>query len=216
MEPGVGLGTEQLAENAAALLGGGIQQLGELPLRDHGDLAELVVVQPQNVQHGGVHIPCLGHRRAAVGIGEGGVCFFGGKALAPRLGAGVFRIAAHRVAGTIHLKFQLHKGGRFGVGILAAQHGTLPHTAAGVVVERVGDGVEQGGLAGTGIAGDKVQAAFAQLFQFQGGLGGIGAKSRQGQAERSHASSPSFQMSSMSCWQNAACSSVRGWLFCSS
>ena len=33
---------------------------------------------------------------------------------------------------------------------------------------------------------------------------------------RSHASSPSFQMSSMSCWQNAACSSVRGWLFCSS
>ena len=149
-------------------------------------------------------------------VGEGGVCFFGGKALAPRLGAGVFRIAAHRVAGTIHLKFQFHKGGRFGVGILAAQHGPLPHTAAGVVVQGVGDGVEQGGLAGTGIAGDKVQAAFAQLFQFQGGLGGIGAKSRQGQAERSHASSPSFQMSSMSCWQNAACSSVRGWLFCSS
>ena len=46
-------------------------------------------------------------------------------------------------------------------------------------------------------------------------LGGIGAKGRKGQSQRSHTVSPSFQISSMSCWQNAACSWVRGWLFCS-
>ena len=143
-------------------------------------------------------------------VGEGGVCFFGGKALAPGFRAEVFGVAADGAALPPHLKFQLHKGGRFKISIFAAQHGAFAHAAAGMVVQGVGDGVEQGGLAGTGIAGDKVQAAFAQLFQFQGGLGGIGAKSRQGQAERSHASSPSFQMSSMSCWQNAACSAVSG------
>lgn len=43
-----------------------------------------------------------------------------------------------------------------------------------------------------------------------GSSGGIGAKGRKSELQRSHASSPSFQISSMSCWQNAACSAVSG------
>ena len=83
-----------------------------------------------------------------------------------------------------------------------------------MIIQGVGDGIEQGGLARAGVTGDKVEPASAQLLQRQGGGACIGAKGREGQLERSHASS-SFQMLSMSCWQNAACSWVRGWLFCS-
>ena len=212
----VALGTEQLAEDAAALVGGSIEQLCELPLCDHGDLRKLAVVQPDDVDDGGGYFLGLGHRRAAVGVDERSVGLFGGKALAPGLRARVFRVAAHSIALAVHLKFQLHKGGSLRVGIFAAQHGTLAHAAAGMVVQGVCNGVEQGGLACAGVAGDEVQPAFAQLFQFQNGLSGVGAEGRKGQSERSHASSPSFQMSSISCWQNAACSSVMGWLFCDS
>ena len=79
-----------------------------------------------------------------------------------------------------------------------------------MIVQRICNGIEQGGLACAGIAGDKVQTAFSQFFQFQNRLGGIGAKGRKSELQRSHASSPSFQISSMSCWQNAACSAVSG------
>ena len=199
LQAGVALGAEQLAEDAAALLGGGVEQPGELPLCDHGDLAELAVIQPDDLHDGGGHILGSGHRRAGVGKGEDGIRFLGGEALAAHLGTGVFRVAAHGIALAAHLKFQLHKGGRSGVGILAAQHGTLAHTAAGMVVQGVCNGIEQGGLACAGVAGDKVQTAFSQFFQFQHGLARIGAKGRKGQSERSHASSPSFQISSMSC-----------------
>ena len=215
LQPGVALGAEQLAEDAAALLGGGVEQPGELSLCDHGNLAELAVIQPDDLHDGGGHVLGSGHRRAGVGKGEDGIRLLGGEAFAAHLGTGVFRVAAHGIALPVHLKFQLHKGGCSGVGILAAQHGTLAHTAAGMVVQGVCNGIEQGGLACAGVAGDKVQAAFSQFFQFQHGLARIGAKGRKGQSERSHASSPSFQISSMSCWQNAACSAVRGWLFCS-
>ena len=156
LQPGIALGAEQLAENAAALLGGSVEQLCELTLRDHGDLAELAVVQPDDLLHGGSHILGFGHRRTAIGIGEGGIRFLGGHALAAVFGALVLRVAAHGIALAVHLKFQLHKGGRFRAGILAAQHGTLAYAAAGMIVQRICNGIEQGGLACAGIAGDKV------------------------------------------------------------
>ena len=143
-----------------------------------------------------------------------GVRFLGGKTLAPGLGAEIFRVPPHGVPLAVHLKFQLHKGGCFGVGVFTAEHGPLSHAAAGVVVEGVGDGVKEGGLACPGVPRDEVQATPAQLLQRESGLGGIGPKGRKGQFQRPHASSSPFQMDSMSCWQNAACSSLRGWLFC--
>ena len=178
LQPGIALGAEQLAEDAAALLGGSVEQLCELPLRDHGDLRKLAVVQPDDLLHGGGHVFCFGHRRAAVGVGEGGVGLLGGKALAAHLGAGVLWVAAHSVADAVHLKFQLHKGGGLGVGVLAAQHGPLAHAAAGMVVQSVCNGVKQGGLARAGVAGDEVQSALAQLFQFQHRFARIGAEGR--------------------------------------
>ena len=210
----VALGAEQLPEDLAPLLGGGVEQTGELSLRDHGDLGKLVVVQSDDINDGGSYLLGFGHRRAAVGIGQGGICFFSGKSLAPCLGAQILRVAPDGVPLPPHLKFQLHKGGGAGVRVFAAEHGPIPHAAAGMIIQGVGDGIEQGGLARAGVAGDKVEPASAQLLQRQGGGVCIGAKGREGQLERSHASS-SFQMLSMSCWQKAACSWVRGWLFCS-
>ena len=179
LQPGVALGAEQLAEDADALLGGSVEQLCELPLRDHGDLRKLAVVQPDDLLHGGGHVFCFGHRWAAVGVGEGGVGLLGGKALAAHFGAGVLRVAAHGIALAVHLKFQFYKGGRSRVGVLAAQHGPLAHAAAGMVVQSVCNGVKQGGLARAGVAGDEVQSAHAQFFQFQHGLACIGAKGRE-------------------------------------
>ena len=212
LETLVGLGAEQLAEDLAPLLGGGVEQPGELPLGDHGDLGELVVVQPDDVHHGGGDVLGPGDGRTAVGVGEAGVGLFGGEALAPGFRAEVFGVAADGAALSPHLEFQLHEGGGAGLGVLAAEHGPFPDAAAGMVVEGVGDGVEEGGLARAGVAGDEVEPASAQLGEVQNGLGGIRPEGRQGQFQGSHASS-SFQMSSMSDWQNAACSSERGWPF---
>ena len=205
----VALGAEQFAEDLAPLLGRGVEQAGELPLRDHGDLAELVVVQPDEGGDGGGDILRAGHGRAAVREGEDGVRLFGGRALAPRFGAEVVRVAADGVPLAAHLKFQLDKGGGAGGSVLAAQHGTVPHAAAGMVVQGIGDGVEKGGLARAGVAGDEIQAAFAQALQLQRDGAGVWPEGREGQLQRSHASS-SFQSVSMSCWQNAACSALRG------
>ena len=212
LETLVGLGAEQLAEDLAPLLGGSVEQPGELPLGDHGDLGELVVIQPDDVHHSGGDVLGPGDGRAAIGVGEAGVGFFSGKALAPGFRAEVFGIAADGAALSPHLEFQLHEGGGAGLGVLAAEHGPLPDAAAGMVVEGVGDGVEEGGLARAGVAGDEVEPASAQLGEVENGLGGIRPEGRQGQFQGPHASS-SFQMSSMSDWQNAACSSERGWPF---
>ena len=176
MQLGVALGAEQLAEDAAALLGGGVEQLCELALRDEHDLRKLVVVQPDDLLHGGGHVLGFGHRRAVVRVGQGGICLFGGHALAPGFGALILRVAAYRVAHAVHLKFQLYKGGGLVVCVLAAQHGAFPDAAAGMIVQRIGDGVKNGSLARTGVAGNEVQPAFAQLFKVKGDLGGIGAK----------------------------------------
>ena len=211
----VALGAEQLAEDPAPFFGGSVQQPGELPLRDHGDLGKLVVVQPDELSDGGGDLFRLGHGRAAVGKGEGGVGLFGGEALTPRLGAEIFRVAPDGVPCPAHLEFQLHESGGAGVGVFAAEHPAVPHAAAGAVVQSIGDGVEEGGLACAGVASDEVETAFAETFQLQGGGAGIRAEGRKGQLERSHTSS-SFQSVSMSCWQKAVCWLVMGWLFCNS
>ena len=156
LQLGIALGAEQLAEDAAALLRRSVEQLCELPLRNEHDLGKLVVVQPDDLLHGGGHVLRLGHRRAVVRVGQGGIRLFGGHALAPGFGTLVLRVAAHHVAHAVHLKFQLHKGGGFVVCVLAAQHGALPDAAAGMIVQRIGDGVKNSSLARAGVAGNKV------------------------------------------------------------
>ena len=47
-----------------------------------------------------------------------------------------------------------------------------------MVVEGVGDGVEEGGLARAGVAGDEVEPASAQLGEVENGLGGIRPEGR--------------------------------------
>ena len=191
------LGAEQGAEDLDPLFGGGVEQPGELPLRDQDDLRKLVVVQPDHVDDGGSDLFRPGHGRAAVAVGEGGVGLFGGEALAAGLRAEVFGISADGVPLAAHLEFQLDKGGGLRVGVFAAEHGTLPDAAAGMVVQGVGDGVEEGGLARTGVAGDEIQPAPPQLFQLQHRLCSVRPEGREGQLQRSHASA-SFQIVSMS------------------
>ena len=79
-------------------------------------------------------------------------------------------------------KGQFHKGGGVGIRIFGTQHRGISLGAAGFAVEGEGDGIEDGGLAGTGIAGDQVKTVFTQLGKFQSGAAGVGAEGGEGQS----------------------------------
>lgn len=72
----IGLCAEQLAEDLGALGGIGVQQPGKLALGDHGDLAELLVIQPQHGSDGGIYFAGTGHRGTAVRVTKLCVRFF--------------------------------------------------------------------------------------------------------------------------------------------
>ena len=80
--------------------------------------------------------------------------------------------------------------------------------AARRVVQRIGDRVEDRGLACARIAGDQVQTLLAQLFQIDLGVSGIRAECGQCKFQRSHLSSS--QMLAISLSANACCSSLIG------
>ena len=94
---------------------------------------------------------------------------------------------------------QFHKGWGVRLGVLGAEHGRVPVAAAGLPVEGVCNGVEQGGFTGSRVAGDQVKSLSAQLFQVYRHLTGVWPKGGQGQLQRSHAISSSKMESIRAC-----------------
>ena len=86
----VQVGFENLPENLLPILGGGQQKLEEVPLGDHGNLHELVPIQPQDVPNGGIHLFGPGDGLAVLGEQPGLRLLLGG-AGAVELGPLVFR-----------------------------------------------------------------------------------------------------------------------------
>ena len=179
------MGIENAAENALPLLGIGQQQLQEIALCDHGNLRKLFPIQTNDLADGSIDIFQLGDH-LAVRHGQAGIGSFFGKAFAPLLGALIFGIALDGIGAAAIQEGQLYFRGGFGRGIFGAEHGRLPRIAAGFAVKSEGDGIENGGLTGTGVAGDQIQATAAQLLKVQHDRFCIGAEGGHGQFQRSH------------------------------
>ena len=209
----VAAGVEQLPEDLLAGLGVCQQQLEKVALGDHGHLGKLAAAQTQDLGNGGGDLPGFGDD-AAVRQMQLRLRFLDGGAAAAPGGALILRTAPDGVARLAAGEYQLHGGGRFRGGVFGAEHGRVPDIAAGLTVERVGNGVEQGGLSRAGIAGDEVKAAAAQRFQRDLRFVGVRAKGPHGQFQRSHTSSS--QIRSISPRRNSRWASLMGCPFCPS
>ena len=116
------------------------------------------------------------------------VRLLGGGAPAPLGGALILGIAPDGVGLAPVGKDQLHLGRGIWQGVFGAEHGGASGVSAGLVVESIGDGIEDGGLPRPCVPGNQVQALGPQLLQLQLHLAGIGPKGGHSQFQRSHAS----------------------------
>ena len=165
---------------------------------------------------GGFHVFDFGDD-GAVGHGEDSVGLYRRGLVGAGLAQGralVFGIPADGVLLAAVGEGQLHIGGIGGLDVFGAEHVGLSAVAAGLAIEGEGDGVENGGLACAGVAGDQVQAPGAESFKIQLLDPGVGAEAGHGQFQRSHALSS--QMDSMSSRVKFFWMSLMGWLFWSS
>ena len=153
---------EHFAEDLLAALRAGREQLEEVALGDHRDLREARAVQAGDLRHACRDLLCLRHD-GAVRQGEERVRVLHHRAAAAPGRALVFRAAAHRVCPAGAGERELHPGGRFRRCVLRAEHGGIARVAARLAVERVGDGIKNGCLAGAGIPADEIQSLGAQL-----------------------------------------------------
>ena len=114
-------------------------------------------------------------RQSKAGIGN----LFCGTAAAC-FAAFILRIAAQCIDTAAVGELQFYIGGRVCFGILGAQHGRIPAVTAGRAEKRKGNGIKNGRLAGTGIAGDQIKSRFTQLCEVQFLHTGIRAKACNG------------------------------------
>ena len=216
LEPLVALRVEQLLEDCLLLIPLRQQQPLEVALGQHGDAGKLVLVHAQHFLELLVDLARAGDH-LAVRHGQGRLDRWLGFAFG--IGSAVARHPPDGVLLSAVRKDQLHERLRLGLCVQGAQllavvllAADVPVLAAGAAIESEADGVEDHGLASTGVAGDQVQSPVPQLLQIQHRLIGVGAEGGKGQSQWSHAS-PS-QISSISSRSHRACCSLMGWLFC--
>ena len=198
---------EDLAEYLLPVLCFRCQQLEKFALRDHGDLRKLAAVEADDLRQFCVDLFRLVEhavvRQMQLRLGSL-LCHFAaasGRAL-------VFRVSSDGIDLSAAGKRHFDEGRRFGRRILGTEHGCIAVRATRRVVQRIGDRVEDRGLACARIAGDQVQTLLAQLFQIDLGVSGIRAECGQRKFQRSHLSSS--QMLAISLSANACCSSLIG------
>ena len=153
LEAAVEVGAEYLAEYLGALGGALAQQLLEVPLGQHHDLAELVGVDAQKLGDLGVH-RLAARELAAVGQLDAGVAFaFGGAAAALLVALVAARVAHDAVALAAQVEREVHVGLGVGAGEVAAQVLGLAALARAAAEQGERDRVEHGGLARARLAG---------------------------------------------------------------
>ena len=134
---------------------------------------------------------------------ERGLLQVGRGALAADLGALLLGRALDAVEVVAQGEVEAHLGERVRVGVVAA-HGraaagaVLLEAAAGLAVERERHGVEDGGLAGAGGAGDQEEAGAAEVGEVQRLEAGVGAERLHGDDERLHPAASRRRRSSAS------------------
>ena len=118
-------GVKQLLKYTATLLRLGKQQTQKIPLRQHGDLAKLIVIQPKQGGDFVIHFRLFGNH-PAIRTDQLRHSVLGSHALTPGLGPPVLGTAAHGVYRPIVCKSQLCKGGSLRRCVLGAQCGWFP------------------------------------------------------------------------------------------
>ena len=190
------LRVEQFPEHFFFLVGVCPEQFHELSLGDHGYLHELILGQSHNLLQLGVGFLLVLGILAAVGEQQGHGFPFLFHAAAPEQGTQMPGGTADGVYRGIFPgglpEGQLHKGLGFVVGILALQLRTVLFVTggAGFPVESKDDGVKQGGLSRSGVAGDQKQILVG-FCKVDGGLLGVGAEGLNGQGDGFHGASSS-------------------------
>ena len=191
-------GFENLPENLLPAFGVCQQQLEKIPLGYHGDLGKLAAVQPDDSVDLPGNLPALGDQ-PAVRQAKLGIRFLHHASRAPLGRALVLGISADGIGFAAVREDQFHKGGCVRLGVFGAEHGRVPVAAAGLPIEGVCNGVEQGGFTGSRVAGDQVKPLPAQLLQVYRHLTGVWPKGGQDQLQRSHVISSSKMESIRPC-----------------
>ncbi len=88
--------------------------------------------------------------------------------------------------GRADAEVETHDGLGGGLGLLGAHLGGAAAGAGGLAVEGEGHGVEQGGLARAGGAGDEEKIGAAQVGEVEGLARGVGTEGFEGETEGAH------------------------------
>ena len=202
---------ENPAEN---LLPGGCageEQVAELPLGNHGDLRVLVAADPQDFRDFFVDGLYLGDDLRTVRQLQFGLGLFRGCSAAAQCWSQVGRIASDPVVFAVVKENHLHIGGGVRRGVAGAEGGNIPDISAGLAEQGEADGVENGGFARSGLAGDDKKPLFTKAGEVYFGFSGVGAEGGEGELQRSHASSS--QIFRISVCRYASCSMFISVLF---
>ena len=203
---------EDLAEDLLALPGIREKELQEIALGDHGDLRELVPVDPEDLLYFGLDIGISGDH-PAVGEQQFRAGLPGRKARAGLLGAVLFGISLYRVFPAAVNESQADLRGRLRRGVLGAEHAGIARLPARLAVQRICDAVKDRRLTRPGVPGDEIEPAPAQFVKIHDRMSRIRPEGGHFQSYRSHFSSQIFSMISLA---KASCSSLIGRPFCCS
>ena len=149
------VGFEYLAEDFPAFLRIRRQELPKLPLRDHGNLAELCFIQCENGTYHRVHVAAA-RNDAPIRQRKLCRCGFLGRTSSACFGTLILRIAADRIDLSAVGERKLYLRRRVGRGKLGAQHGAFALRAARRTVECEGNGVEERRLSRAGVARNEI------------------------------------------------------------
>ena len=186
------VGAEQIPQDGGPVLAAGVQELDELALCQHDDLAPLLGVHAEDLPDLPVHLPDVPGHDLAVGVQlrRGLAALW--RAVAP--GPGVGRFAHHPVLRAQVLEGELHPGS--GGREVALEGVGLPAAAAGLPEQGVGHGVEDHGLPGPGVAGYQEQPG-PHAGEVHGGGGRVRPEGLHAQQDRLHSPHPPVSMHSL-------------------
>ncbi len=154
-----------------------MQQLKEIPLRNHRNLHELLAIDAHYALDGSCHIPFLGNN-ATVRVLEHRLGFLLGETFPARLGTLILRVSFYLINLARIRENQLHLGRRLRIGVFGAKHRHFASVPARFAVQRIGNRIENRRFAGAGNAGYKIEPACAELVKIKNACPCIGAESR--------------------------------------
>ena len=107
----------------------------EISLRNHRNLSELTLIQPEKLCHRLCHFRNLRHRLPFIRKNQLRIRFFHRHSLSTVFRPQIFRISLYRIILSLIRKGKLDKGTHFRFCILASEHGCLPDSSACLPVQ---------------------------------------------------------------------------------